>query len=340
MNDRETADGRSLGTGDDALPATPSPDDEVVLARFARPRTDMPTRIAVLSDPHVSTEKHGTWKLYHRTRERFDAALAAAEARDVDGIVLTGDLTEDGARADFEWVAERLDRAEVPVVAVPGNHDVPKAFDEHETPPLSTFMERYAPGGYPFVTRLGGVDVVGLNSASAADGSLDDTHDGRVSDDQLEWLDARLPETTDPLVVTHHNLPGLAADGDGDDAWLPHGPVGNGDALVGVLARHDVPLHLSGHIHVPALTETKGVRGLVAPALSSFPQASLVIEVDEAGTTVRYVPVGSEAEAAEAYRYAQEHSARSKAVSELTARRLDALPLADERVAATIPADD
>ncbi|WP_327052398.1 metallophosphoesterase family protein [Halomicrococcus gelatinilyticus] len=324
-------DGRAAGHAD----AGP------VLARFDRPRTATATTVAVVSDPHVSTEREGTWKVFHRTRERLRTVLADAMARDVDAVVLAGDLTEDGARIDFEAVDATLADAEVPTFAVPGNHDVRKAFDAHDGRPLSAFTANYAsagatgaaggssPSGLPFHARVGGVDVIGLNSASTPDGALDDTHDGAVSDDQLSWLDETLPGADAPVVVMHHNLPGLAC---GDlRSWRSSYPLRNADALVETLTGHGAPLVVSGHLHLPAVSCAGDVRQVVAPALSSFPQAALLLEVGPDGTTVRYVPVGGQAAVEEAYMHAQADSERSGMVADLVHARLSTLPLVDER---------
>ena len=300
----------------------------VTLARFARPRTETPTTLAVFSDPHVSTRKEGTWKVFHRTEARLRAAVADANDRDVDGVVIAGDLTEDGHPADFDGVADALADLRAPFAAVPGNHDVPKRFEDHDTPPVAEFAERFAPEEFPFRATFGGVDVLGLNSASAPDGELATTHDGAVSDDQLAWLESTLPETNAALVVSHHNPPGLDACV-GEEGYAPHPPVGDAPAFVDVLADHDV-LHLSGHVHLPAAI-TGDVRGLVCPALSSFPQAYALLEVGPEGTTVRMVPVADDEGISEAHRLARHHSDRSADICEMVEAQISDLPLVDER---------
>ncbi len=298
------------------------------LARFARPRADTETALAVVSDPHVSTAKTGTWKAFHRTEARLRAALADADARGVDGVVLTGDLTEDGRPDDVERVADLLGALDAPFVAVPGNHDVPKAFDEHETPPVSAFESRFTPDGLPFRARLGGVDVLGLDSATAPDGELDATHDGEISAGQREWLDGALADAEAPLVVSHHNLPGLDARV-GADGYAPHPPVGDATAFADALAGHDA-LHVSGHVHLPAAM-SGDFRGLICPPLSSFPQAYVLAEIGPGGTTLRQVPVADEAGLAEARELARDHSTRSADVCEMVEAQLADLPLVDER---------
>jgi hypothetical protein len=317
-NDAENDDFAGLTAG--AEPTT--------LARFAAPRSDTETTLAVFSDPHLSTDEEGSWKVYHRTEARLRAAVADANAREVDGVVVAGDLTKDGHPDEFDGVADVLADSNAPVLAVPGNHDVPKAFDDHETPPVSAFADRFAPDEFPLREQLGGVDVLGLNSASAPGGELDATHDGAISDNQLAWLEATLPETDAPLVVSHHNLPGLDSCV-GETADAPHPPVGDAPAFVDALAGHDA-LHLSGHVHLPAAI-SGDVRGSVCPALSSFPQAYTLAEVGSEGTTLRMVPVADSGGIEEAHDLARNHSDRSADIAEMVRSQLTDLPLAEER---------
>jgi Icc protein len=302
-----------------------------IFARFSYPRSETRTTIAVISDTHVSTEKRGTWKVFHRTRERLQTAIADANTRDVDAVVFAGDLTEDGSAEDFETVRSLLADLDVPHVAVPGNHDVPKSFDSHETPPLSSFESDFTPDGFPFHECVGGVDIIGLNSASTPDGTLSDCHDGCISADQLAWLDETLPKTDAPIVVSHHNLPGLS-DGTDPHSWRSSFPMRNATELADILSKHDVSLHVSGHLHVPAVAETMGVRELVAPSLCSFPQAYLLFEIGPLGTAVRFVPTADAAGTMEAYMHAKKDSARSDALAEMTLDRLASFPLEDERL--------
>ncbi len=302
-----------------------------LFARFSYPRSQTRTRIAVVSDMHVSTEKQGTWKVFHRTRDRLRTVIEDTNSLNVDAVVFAGDLTEDGSVEDFETVQSLLAGLDVPFVAVPGNHDVPKSFDSHETSPLSDFVSNFAPDGLPFHRQVGGVDIIGLNSASTPTGALDDCHDGRISADQLAWLEETLPKTDAPIVVSHHNLPGLADETDAH-SWRSSFPMRNATELAELLSEHDVPLHVSGHLHVPAIAETMGVRELLAPSLCSFPQAYLLFDIDQHGTTVRFVPTAGTEETREAYMHAKKDSARSSALAEITIARLGSLPLTDERL--------
>lgn len=292
-----------------------------VLARFDRPRSVAGRTVAVVSDPHVSVTGTGTWKLFHRTRQRFLQALDEVEAQDVDCLVLAGDLTKDGAPADYNWMDGVLGSSSVPALAVPGNHDVTGGTAEE-------FAARFTDDGYPTTCRVGDVDLIGLNSVVAPDA---DDGDGRrriVSKTQLTWLETHLPEADDPVVITHHNLPGVEAVL-ADHEWDPHPPIENAGELVSVLDRHGVGLHVSGHVHVLAGAQRQGVNALVAPALSSFPQAYLRLDIDATGTTVRCRTPADQDGIAEAYEAARDGPARGRTVAEVNGTLLADPPAPD-----------
>jgi predicted phosphodiesterase len=296
-------------------------DSRPLVARFARPRTTQPTRLAVLSDIHLSTNAKGSWKLYHRTEPRLRSALERID--DVDGLVVTGDLTKDGNQADLERTIRCLETADQPVYAVPGNHDATTAVEERNCH-VEQIAERFGPGGFPFHTEIGGVDLLCLDSTRAASGTK-----ATVSTDQLDWLRETLGSVETPLVVSHHNLGGLLT-ATGGQSWRSSFPLQNAEHVGGVLAEADVPLCLSGHLHLPAVAASGGVRELIAPALCSFPGAALLLEIDETGTTVRLVPLADEAGLVEGWQAARSYSERSRMVAWMTYRQLTALPLVDE----------
>lgn len=295
-----------------------------VIARLDRPRTATTTRLAVVSDPHVASETEGTWKCFDRTEQLLERAVETAASESVDGVVVPGDLTKDGEPWNFRRYDDLVAPLDVPTVTIPGNHDAPKSFDDPEPPSLATFAGRYAPGGYPVHERIGGVDVIGLNSAADRRGSLYETWGGRVSDRQLAALDDLLDRAETPLVTVHHNLYGLAD--------LPGGtwenfPMDGTDGLHRILAEHDVPLVVSGHQHIPELRSKSGVRELMAPAVCSYPQVMVLLEIGPEGTTATLHPLSDPESAARSHRQAVEGPDLARGIAARTRRRLDALPL-------------
>jgi len=310
-----------------------------VLASLPRPALPAPTTLAVVSDPHLAPDARGTWKVLHRGVERFRTALSDADRRGVDAVLSPGDLTKDGAPGEFDLLDEALSDRRTPFLAVPGNHDVPKPrWDPYDAPPTERFAERYAAGRLPFVERVGGLDVVGLNSASTPDGSLGDTHEGVVGPTQLAWLDRTLPELSTPVVCLHHGVTHPATrPGAGGFAPGGHYRVRDADALREVLVRHDVPLVVSGHVHWPGVGPVGAGHELVAPATCSLPPSYLLLHVGPGGTTVELVPLAGRAGVEEAYVSAREGNAhgRSVAASAVSTDLLDDLLLAAEAGAPT-----
>ncbi|WP_435096623.1 metallophosphoesterase family protein [Halarchaeum sp. P4] len=301
-----------------------------VLARFARP-TGPETTLAVLADVHAdATREAGAWKCYEHALDRLHTAVDDAGRHGADAVVVAGDLTRDGSDASFAAIDDAFEGFGGDVLCVPGNHDVPKEY--RDAPSVHAFRERYTPGVLPYVRRVGDVHIIGLDTASAvADGSH-----GRVTDDQLAWLDATLPTVEDPIVVAHHNVADATSHASpiGIEA---HATVGNADELADVLAAHDVPLVVSGHAHWPAVGGVPGgVSELLAPPVCSFPQAGLLLEVTPEGTTVTLLPLADRVGLETAYAAARDGTPRSRRIAEnFRQGYLAHFPLVDEHVEST-----
>jgi 3',5'-cyclic AMP phosphodiesterase CpdA len=334
----EALDGRVVmeQTTEDADEFEPGAHPGATMARLAAPTAATRTRLAVVADPHVATRASGTSKLFDHTERHLRNAVADAAARGVDAVVSVGDLTKDGEPWNHEAVDAVLDDLDVPVHAVPGNHDVPKAGDDHATPPVSEFAARYAPGGeFPFVASVGDVDLVGLNTAGDAD-FLHDTHDGGLDPRRADAVADALAAADDPVVLAHHNLPGtyaqFRAHRDAAEPEMGIPPVTRGgEGYVETLADGGTALLLTGHLHVPATTRQGGVRELVAATTCSFPQGYLTLSVGPDGTTVRFHPVAGRAGMRDAYAVRSTDSVGSRGQTALAADRLARFPLADER---------
>ncbi len=312
--------GATAGGTETAASGTPGP----LLARLRRPRTTDPVRLAVIADPHVAIGEHGTWKVAHRSRELLERAVTRTDAAGADLAVLAGDLTGDGRPVAFEAVDEALADLEVPWVAVPGNHDVPKTVDEHDSPPASAFEARYTPG-LPFTREVGPVTVLGVNTASAPDGGLRSTWGGRVGERDRAWLADSLPDVETPVVVLHHNVATLPENP--GKKWANF-PLEDAGAVRDVLTDHGVPLTLTAHHHVPAVAAHGPTTEVLAPAVCSYPQAMLLVDVGPEGTEVWLVPLADATEVREARRLATTGKPLGAGIARLVDRRLGAFPLA------------
>jgi len=255
-----------------------------VLARFAKPRTKSATTLAILSDPHLTETRNGTWKLYHRTVERFKTALAEATSSSVDAIIFPGDMSGAGKRNELETVDRCLSAVSVPYMAVPGNHDVKNTACENVIEASEKFAERYSNGEIPFIRTVRGVDLIGLNSNALVDELSEDKVPGHVSECQLNWLRKTLKTATTPVTILHHPITRSWGE---ETAFNPTAfRLDNAKELIACLNRYDARLVISGHVHWPLVGTAGKVREIVCPATCSFPQSFLLIEIGPDGTTV------------------------------------------------------
>jgi DNA repair exonuclease SbcCD nuclease subunit len=98
-------------------------------------------------------------------RDAVDRCLAVAREREVDVITIGGDLWEDEhvTPDTLRWVADRLARADVPVVAVAGNHDPLSPGGPYERAPFGNTVCVLPAGPDLTEQRIGDLSVWGMS---------------------------------------------------------------------------------------------------------------------------------------------------------------------------------
>ena len=111
-----------------------------------------------------------------------------------DAVVITGDIANSGAAAEYERVHELLAPLPMPVHVLAGNHDDRDALRER-------FAVRGS-GPLQYVTRCGDLRLV------VCDTQRPGRDDGALDGGRLEWLDAQLAAEPDaPTIVAMHHPP-------------------------------------------------------------------------------------------------------------------------------------
>ena len=177
---------------------------------------------------------------------REDAAIVAALKEELredapDLVAVSGDLTQRARRREFEAAREFLRGLGAPILAVPGNHDIP-LFDvaRRVFQPLARYHRYIHADDNPFYVD-GELAVLGLNTARR--GTL--AGDGRISLSQMAIVRERLaplPETLVKVLVAHH--PFLPA-----PSGPPQALVGRGRQGLQAAEAAGVDLLLTGHLH-------------------------------------------------------------------------------------------
>lgn len=132
--------------------------------------------------------------------------VEAAGELDPDIIVASGDFTQRAKRVQYREARAFLDRLpSVPIVVVPGNHDVPLyRVAERVFSPYGLYREYISPE-LDTVLRHAGAVIVGLNSTSPLRAIVN----GRVRPWQLDFCRhafAAAPPDAVRIVVAHHHF--------------------------------------------------------------------------------------------------------------------------------------
>jgi 3',5'-cyclic AMP phosphodiesterase CpdA len=196
--------------------------------------------------------------------ERGLAALVERTAPEL--VVASGDLTHRGRPEQHAAAAEFLRSLGPPVLAVPGNHDIPYTFPARFTRTFAEF-ERHWETTEP-VFRSPRLHVVGLNSVRAWRHQSGGIRDAQLS--RAGELLAEAPEDAVRVVLMHHHLIGAP--------WRSRKkPVSRRSHVLTALVDSGAELILSGHIHQGAVSErhefevisgdARGVVVSIAPGL-------------------------------------------------------------------------
>jgi 3',5'-cyclic AMP phosphodiesterase CpdA len=195
----------------------------------------VPTRILHVSDLHVGA----------RGDDVLERALGGLAARIAPTLVIaSGDLTHHGRRQEHERAASILRGLDLPVLAVPGNHDIPHAFPARFTSPWAEFERAW--GTVEPTYSADGVHVVGINSVRPWR-----HQSGGIDQRQLMRVTERLgdaPPGALRVAVLHHQLINAP--------WRTRKrPVARRGHVLATLAGAGAELILGGHIHQAALSE-------------------------------------------------------------------------------------
>jgi len=179
-----------------------------------------------------------------------------------DLLVATGDLAHRGRRSQLERAAALLRGLDLPLLAVPGNHDLPYTVPARFTRTYAEWQLVF--GSTEPVHESDGLLVVGASSARPWR-----QQGGALTARQLEDLAAQLskaPSRVLRVVALHHHL---AA-----PPWRPgrKRPLSSRDEVLRRLAEAGAELVLAGHVHQATVVERREFE-----ALEDGPRPSLVL---------------------------------------------------------------
>ena len=233
--------------------------------------------IVQISDPHLKAEGE---LLYGRidTQGFLERAVAYVNGLDPrpDIALVTGDLVDKGAPAEYANLKRLLSRLQIPFHLIPGNHDardaLREAFPEHNYLPQTGFLQ-YVLDDQPL--RLIALDTL-----------VEGKGHGALCGERLDWLEARLGESDRTTLLFMHHPPFEVGIEALDAARLLDG----GDRLEALVRAHgNIERVLCGHVHRPIQVRWAGTMASIAP--STAHQATLDLR-DGASLSMTMDPPG------------------------------------------------
>lgn len=223
-------------------------------------------------------------KVTHYSDAVTDTLLYEATNEKPDVLILSGDLTLNGAVKSHEELCDKLKKVEaagVQVLVIPGNHDVDSTGisfvgEEYLTVDSLTsekFPEYYKDFGYSEAISR---DENSFSYIIEAEGKLRilmlDTNSygkGYVNDETYVWLEQQLKSAKDGgyrvMSVTHQNL-------FAHNELLSFGyQLYDADELIQLYKEYGVKCNFSGHIHVQSILEQDGITEIVSSSTTMAP---------------------------------------------------------------------
>lgn len=233
--------------------------------------------------------EHGDGKVVTYIEQITDAFLEEVIAAKPNVLILSGDLTLDGEKKSHEELAEKLyavEEAGIPVLVIPGNHDINNhhaaqykgddRFPAEFTTPAE-FREIYKDFGYDeaisedrttlsYVYELDDRNrLMMLDSCQYKKKAL---VGGAILTDTYEWIEEQLEDAWDNgmnvIPIAHHNLL------EESEIYVDDCTIEHSEQLVDILENWDVPLFLSGHLHVQHAMRSGDNRGVWEIVTSSL----------------------------------------------------------------------
>jgi 3',5'-cyclic-AMP phosphodiesterase len=225
-----------------------------------------PFLLVQLSDPHIGA----TWGGGDPMAGLTAAVESVRRLPDApDAVLMSGDLSDNAADGEYEFVRETLAQLGAPVHVLAGNHD------DRET--LRRHFDLSGAVGTPvqYAVDLGPLRLVVLDSTRPGEIR------GELDADRLSWLDAELAREPDRLTLLALHHPPVST---GIAAWDELGlPAADRRALGAVLERHpQVRRIVAGHVHRTITAELAGRAVLAVP--STYVQTRLSFNSDEIET--------------------------------------------------------
>ncbi len=233
-------------------------------------------KFAQLSDVHfLENGANTTYKMTGKSPQLLDDAVEQInEVKDLDFVMLTGDLIDKSFEKELRAVLPHIEKIVAPWYFAFGNHD--RCVGGYLT--TSVYMEmlrnsnpefKYKKPYYSFKPKKNYKVIV-----------LDDiitdeiTSNGYIDEVQFKWLKKELDSSKNDVVLIFMHVPVI------EPFASPSHKLRNAAAVKALIESYDNPIGVfQGHYHAAKITQHDNVLYVSSPALVSYPNAFRIVNV-------------------------------------------------------------
>ena len=148
-------------------------------------------KIGQISDAHIGDDGSPVQEI--DVRKNFLTAYNSESMKDLDLLVLSGDLADNATPAAYSFIADVVKDSKVPVCIIPGNHDKLEIMEKY-----FDFSGKIHNGKCYYRYDIDGRSIFFLDSA-----------DGTVSSEQLSWFEQETSKIDGEVLLFIHHPPCL-----------------------------------------------------------------------------------------------------------------------------------
>lgn len=247
-------------------------------------------RIIHMSDLHLTSDKHPIWGV--DTYKQFVKALnSIGSIHDVDCIVVSGDIADDGNLLTYQYADELLNSFSIPVLWCPGNHDN-----------IDTFFA-FAKSSKSIIENpvtINGIQLIPLNTVAPDENCPNlNCSRGVLFENDFQYLSNNISGQDNPSILVMHH-PSIEPGG-----WMNNKILKNRELFNDTIQHYrNIFLILYGHIHYHMIHKQYGKTFVSAPSVGfafnkDFPkyeldkgqEGFLIIDIENRNVDVQIVKI-------------------------------------------------
>lgn len=200
-------------------------------------------KIIHMSDIHLTENGREIWGV--NTLDHFCKAIERIKDLDgIDGIFVSGDLSDDGSRWTYEFIDRVFSEIGIPTFCCPGNHDNLDEFYNGYKPSFINTCDKFELCGWNFIMVNSAVEGMSRGCFNS------------------QLLGKQISNCNGPVAIVLHHPP-LEQEG-----WLNRKLLENRDEFNDIIHHaENIKLVLYGHIHYHTIKTISGVVYNSAPSI-------------------------------------------------------------------------